>query len=316
MPGEVSSLSDSVLVFSTSDKGGTGRSVTSCNLAYRLSAKDYRVAYLDFDFGSPTSGALFEIEKMDRGVVEGNGLHQYFTGAVNPPVRYDIRSQTNRENLRAIRHPYELTLFPGDRGGGEFAATEQVVKKCIELMVICQQEFDVIFVDLSSGRSAALEIVLRATAAEPLQAVESRWLVFHRWTRQHILAANGLVHGPNGLLETGTSCGHDAGRLLDSVRYVRTAVPDTNEGEGDKDRGPQWAWLREQNRALEYLAQRNQLGESVTLGTTPVEPMLQWREQLILDSDVDRNIANKGTVEAFEELADGLMNVATWERLY
>ena len=48
-----------MLVFATSDKGGTGRSVTSCNIAYRLSLQGNDVVYLDFDFGSPTAGAIF-----------------------------------------------------------------------------------------------------------------------------------------------------------------------------------------------------------------------------------------------------------------
>ncbi|PXX65586.1 NUBPL iron-transfer P-loop NTPase [Nocardia tenerifensis] len=301
-------MSERILVFSTSDKGGTGRSVTSCNIAYRLSVQGYNVAYLDFDFGSPTSGALFEIDKMDRGVTDNQGLHRYLTGKDKMPTGRDIRSETNRKDLHALRHPYQLTLFPGDRGGGEFAPTDKVVKQCIDLLTICKQDYDVTFVDLSAGRSAALEIVLRATAAEPLRESTARWLVFHRWTRQHILAANGLVHGPNGILVTGAKFGHEAGRLLESVRYVRTAVPSTDEGAGDKDRGPQWAWLRKQNEALEQLAQANQIGLSVTLGTTPVEPVLQWREQVILDADVDAKIANKETVDAFEELAEGLID--------
>ncbi len=303
---------DPILVFSTSDKGGTGRSVTSCNIAYRLSIQGRNVAYLDFDFGSPTAGALFEIDRMDRGTTEGNGLHRFLTGKKSIPAQYDIRSETKRTDLRAPRHPYRLTLYPGDRGGGEFGATTDVVKRCVDILVICKQEFDVTFIDLSAGRSAALEIVLSAMAATQLRGAVARWLVFHRWTRQHILAANGLVHGPNGLLENGAKLGYDPGRLLDSMRYVRTAVPSTSEAPGAKGSGPQWAWLRKQNEALDQLAQANQMGTSVTLGTTPVEPVLQWREQVILDADVDAKIANQETVRAFAALADELVNDDTW----
>jgi len=303
-----------ILVFSTSDKGGTGRSVTSCNIAYRLSIQGRNVAYLDFDFGSPTSGALFEIDRMDRGTTTGDGLHQHLTGAKSVPAEYDIRSETNRPDLRAPRHPYKLTLYPGDRGGGEFSMTTDVVQRCVNLLVKCRQEFDVTIVDLSAGRSAALEIALSAMAAKQLRGAAARWLVFHRWTRQHILAANGLVHGPNGLLESGTKLGYNPGALLDSVRYIRTAVPSTSEAQPEvKGSGPQWAWLRKQNEALEQLAQANELGTTKTLGTTPVEPMLQWREQVILDSDVDAKIASQNIVNAFTALADELVNGDTWE---
>jgi len=304
-----------MLVFSTSDKGGTGRSVTSCNIAYRMSIQNKNVAYLDFDFGSPTSGALFEINKIDRGTPEKNGLHQYLTGKSTIAAQHDIRLETNRKDLRTLRHPFKLMLYPGDRSGGEFPVADDVVKRCTDLLTICKQEFDITFVDLSAGRSAALEIVLAATAAKPLRDAVTRWLVFHRWTRQHILAANGLVYGENGILDTGAKYGHDAGRLLDSVRCIRTAVPSTNEAAGENDRGPQWAWLRKQNEALEQLAQSRKLGSSMALGTTPMEPVLQWREQLILNADVEAKIANEKTVSAFQELADGLMNDAMWTRI-
>ncbi|MBY8861833.1 hypothetical protein K7711_35525 [Nocardia sp. CA2R105] len=305
-----------LLVFSTSDKGGAGRSVTSCNIAYRLSIQGRNVAYLDFDFGSPTAGALFEINQIDRGTAEGNGLHRYLTGEKSIAAQYDIRSETKRADLRAPRHPYRLTLFPGDRGGGEFGAAPDVVKRCVEILLICRQEFDVTFIDLSAGRSAALELVLSAMAAKPLHDAVARWLVFHRWTRQHILAANSLVHGPNGLLDSSAKLGHDPARLLDSMRYVRTAVPSTGEAEpqpGGQGSGPQWAWLRKQNEALEGLARANQMGStSATLGKTPVEPVLQWREQVILDADVDAKIARRETVKAFADLADELVNDDTW----
>ncbi|MFC7614879.1 hypothetical protein ACFQV2_16510 [Actinokineospora soli] len=71
------------------------------------------------------------------------------------------------------------------------------------------QEFDICMVDLSAGRSHALDMVLRATAQPELALVPKRWLVFHRWTRQHIMAANGLVYGDHGILGMGRAVGHD-----------------------------------------------------------------------------------------------------------
>ena len=47
-----------MLIFSASDKGGTGRSVTSANLAYHRAMAGDDVCYLDFDFGSPTAAAV------------------------------------------------------------------------------------------------------------------------------------------------------------------------------------------------------------------------------------------------------------------
>jgi len=78
------------LVFAASDKGGTGRSVTSTNVAYRHSLLGRDVCYVDFDFGSPTSGAIFNIGKASRGTMSSQGgLHAYFAGQTTDPVRID-----------------------------------------------------------------------------------------------------------------------------------------------------------------------------------------------------------------------------------
>lgn len=92
-----------MLVFSISDKGGTGRSVTSCNLAFRLALDRKNVAYLDFDFGSPTAGALFEIGSANRGTPHGNGMHEYLLGNTGSAARLDVRTSTDRPDLRAAQ---------------------------------------------------------------------------------------------------------------------------------------------------------------------------------------------------------------------
>ena len=84
-----------------------------------------------------------------------------------------------------------------------------MVDRCIDLFLRLHSEFEVVLVDLSAGRSYAAEIVIAATSSPELINVTTRWLVFHRWTRQHILAANGLVFGERGLLDIGEAHGRD-----------------------------------------------------------------------------------------------------------
>jgi hypothetical protein len=304
-----------MLVFATSDKGGTGRSVTSCNIAYRLYLAGKNVAYLDFDFGSPTSGALFEISSVERGVTDGTGLHTYLRGGRGGTVASrDVRTSTDRAALRK-REPKsgKLVLFPGDAGGAEFLKAADAVAACAELLHTMEQEFQVTIVDLSAGRSFAVQMALEATAMPQLSTATARWLVFHRWTRQHILAANGLVHGEHGLLDMGAAAGHERDRLLESIRFVRTAVPAPSSQAGT-ERAAQAAWLLKQNAELKRLAATNNLGSISLLGETPMEPMLQWREQVILDADVTAKIANEATAAAFRELARRLTDDAVWER--
>ncbi|MEV6068191.1 SCO2523 family variant P-loop protein [Nocardia sp. NPDC052001] len=302
-----------VLVFAASDKGGTGRSVTSCNMAYWASMCGRKVAYLDFDFGSPTAGTIFEIGKFDRGVSDGSGLHRYLSGGSLDVQRVGIHVTTDRRELKqSCRSPGSLVLLPGDRGGGEFISgiTESMVARCAELFAVCDRDFDLSFIDLSAGRSAALTLAVRAIKHPLLADNVFRWLVFHRWTRQHIAATYGLVHGEHGILHLGRDCGFERGELRGSMRFVRTAVPELGT---QVLRSAQSAWLQTQLIALDRSAIRYGMGRSVLLGKTPVEPILQCREQVILDEDVAKGVANLETVNAFRELVQRLCDEAEWE---
>lgn len=306
-----------MLIFATSDKGGTGRTVTGSNIMYRRALGSSNVCYVDFDFGSPTSGAVFGINSLARGTDSRAGTHAYLQGRVQSPEFCDVWTNSDRMSLRN-RPPGtgRLVLIPGDVGGGEFSAAPDIVRRCADLFLRLEEEFEVTLVDLSAGRSYATEIVLGAAAAPELSAVKSRWLVFHRWTRQHIVAAAGLVHGLRGLLEIGQRHGYEREQLIDAIRFVRTAIVDPNAPDLAGLRPSQLAWLRECNRDLQVLAASSGLGRAAVLGSVPLDPVLQWREQLITDSDVwSRHVANEVTVEAFERLAKLLIDEQAWERL-
>ena len=307
-----------MLVFSTSDKGGTGRTVTSCNIAYRCALADHNACYLDFDFGSPTAGAIFGIDAAVRGTSLG-GLHGYIKGNVARPVRLDVWNDSDRASLK-LRRPTgsgELILLPGDEGGSEFSIDGDDVERCATLLAELNDEFELVLMDLSAGRSYATELALRATAHPTLSHVPFRWLVFHRWTRQHVHAAAGLTFGKEGILDVGARWGHDQTKLADRVRFVRTAVVDPSSEELTGLRGPQVAWLHKQNEELNELARSTGLGRTAMLGSVPLDPVLQWSEQLITDSDtVVRHVANEKTAEAFEELsAKILRDEAEFDRI-
>lgn len=198
-----------MLVFAASDKGGTGRSVTSANLAYQRALTGDHVAYVDFDFGSPTAAAVFDVPSAMRGTQE-RGLHSYLEGDTSEPVRIDVWRETEHPLLRARPNQSgRLVLFPGDAGGGEFATGEEALERCVDLLLKLNAEFDVTFVDLSAGRSYAVDMVLDATAHPRMRNTPFRWLVFHRWTRQHVIAASGLVHAEHGIIGGGVERGHE-----------------------------------------------------------------------------------------------------------
>jgi hypothetical protein len=296
-----------MLLFSVSDKGGTGRSVTSTNLAYRAALQGFDTVYLDFDFGSPTVGAIFEVEHARSGV-RNRGLHEYLYGETNEPLRIDVWSESNRETITRPLGARALVLMPGTLGGSEFLQLdEQMVQRCADLFLRLQEEFEFCVVDLSAGRSAAMDLVLRATAGGRAREIPTRWLVFHRWTRQHVIAAGNLVHGDHGLIKYGVSCGFGVEEMEEMISFVRTAVIDP-DGEGARIlNSAQQAWLVEVDRDLELLASDCRLGRDLRIGSIPLDPVLQWREQLITDKDAhSTRVANPGTAEAFKTLSEKL----------
>ncbi|GAB2603945.1 DNA-binding protein [Paractinoplanes abujensis] len=305
-----------MIIFATSDKGGTGRSVTSSNLAYRHALQGYDVCYLDFDFGSPTSGAIFDLPEALAGVQEG-GLHSYLIDGAPEPRRLNVWAESQRETLR--NRPAgagRLTLLPGDVGRGEFSSQPGIVERCVTLFQRLDEEYDLIMVDLSAGRSYATEIVLAATQNKALRDIVARWLVFHRWTRQHIITASGLVYGRHGIIETGGHLGHDPQSLREAIRFVRTAVLDPSAPDQAGLRPEQLAWLDVCNKRLQELAANKGVGRLTMIGEVPLDPVLQWQEQLLSNDDVWlHRTANERTVVAFEELSKKIVDENAWVRL-
>ena len=158
-----------MLLIATSDKGGTGRSVTGSNVVYRRALQGSDVCYVDFDFGSPTAGAIFGISALSRGTTTGNGTHSYLLGRSPTEELWDVWQHSDRNSLRQ-RPPGtgRLVLVPGDAAGSEFAVDDHMVDRCIDLFLRLHSEFEVVLVDLSAGRSYAAEIVIAATSAPEL----------------------------------------------------------------------------------------------------------------------------------------------------
>ncbi|MGY6018471.1 SCO2523 family variant P-loop protein [Streptomyces spinosirectus] len=304
-----------MLVFAASDKGGTGRSVTSANLAYQRALAGADVAYVDFDFGSPTAAAVFDVPDALRGVSRG-GLHSYLAGDVGESARVDVWRRTEHPVLR--RRPNgsgRLVLLPGDVSGGEFAIDGSALTRCADLLLSLDREFDLVLVDLSAGRSYAMDMVLQATAQHEMRHVRTRWMVFHRWTRQHVIAASGLVFAARGILEGGAEMGHDKDALRSAIRFVRAAVPDPDSSLWSRVTPAQSVWMQKADERLRRLAAELGVGDSVLLGTVPLELILQWQEQLITEEEVvATQVANKDTLDALEEIARRLADDIHWGR--
>lgn len=305
-----------MLVFAISDKGGTGRSVSGANIAYRSATLGDDTCYVDFDFGSPTAGAIFGISHLDSGTRSGHGTHCLLNGETDLPEYVDVWTTSEDDWVRDHEPGSgQLVLLPGDRGGAEFPIRGAALDRTVHLFQRLESEFALSIIDLSAGRSYAAQAALQATRSAHLRAATVRWLIFHRWTRQHITAAGHFIHGPAGLLQSGEhECHHDVDNLRASIRVVRTAVVDPNSADLGGLRTPQLAWFLQRDKELHLLAAANQIGDAVLLGVIPLDPVLQWREQLLTGRDLHQTqVANPGTVLAFDEINTRLRDPEYWQ---
>ncbi|WP_405433097.1 SCO2523 family variant P-loop protein [Micromonospora sp. NBC_00617] len=287
-----------MFIFATSGKGGAGRSVVGANVAYRSALTGRDTCYLDFSFASPTAGTVFAVSAVAGGTSRG-GTQSYLLAETSAPDRVDVWAGSDHPALR--RRPPgagQLVLFPGDRNGSEFVTTPTIDERCAKLLLYLAEEFQVVIVDLSAGRSFAVDMALAATAMPVVRKVPSRWLVFHKWTRDHVTAATGLVHDDCGLLKVARRRGHDAEAFEEGLHFVRTAVIDPY-AEGATLGQVQTEFLRACDRDLTRLAD----GMGADRTTVPFDALLHGREQLICDDDLhERKIAGAGTVASFVRL--------------
>jgi hypothetical protein len=104
------------------------------------------------------------------------------------PEALDVWTASDHGSLVAAGRPLRCTT-PSRADGGELASTHKIIACHARLPMHLDEELDVCLIDLSAGRSYATQVVLAATALPEPSQVTARWLVFHRWTRQHIIAA-------------------------------------------------------------------------------------------------------------------------------
>lgn len=285
-----------------SDKGGTGRTVTVANVAYRLARPDagrpaQNVCCVDLDLGSPTLGSVLGLTQYERGAPRG--VHDLLAGRLSPErgIRmvidaWDAWLQEGRNDVPRHQAGYgDFGLLPGKLDGGDVlfpAVDEAVVATCRAVLQPLVEEYDIVLLDLSSGRSVVMEMI-----AHPKLRLPVRWLVHHRWTQQHLVAAEGLVRGKGGL----------AGLVpASNIFFVRTAVHAPKGDSGLRDQ-----WIVNQHKKLTRAADKRGLGNlERVLGSVPADPTLYWDERLILDSEVagdEETVAEKSTVQEYKKIA-------------
>lgn len=269
-----------------SHKGGTGRTVTTANVAYRLALTGSDVCCVDLDLTSATFGAVLDLPDLEAGADQGV---EHFLPLRNGEVRLPVSASTDKpvvKNVWRNRDPnirqtgeIRFDILPGNR---EHAALHEdldlVGKHLGDLLRHLSGTYDCVLVDVRSGESNAAGALLHSGIPD------LRWVVFHRHTHQHLTATVDLV---SKLQAAGA----------DDIALVPTAVINPKQLAVKNT-----SWFMENHAAI-----RGQFSDQLRgverLEEIPIEPLLQLRECIVTNDDRESGRAHPDTVRAFEQLA-------------
>jgi len=270
-------------------KGGTGRTTASANVGYHLARSGTSTCVVDLDLTSPTFGAVLEMPKFRLGAEMG--VHDILTDSAVAREPRDLRKSVWRHSEKLGLPPEraaDFDLIPGKetrRAGMPVRPDAATAGRLAEALERLREHYEVIILDVRSGMSdatAILNYALQANGVSGPQLAITSWLVFFRWTPQHLTGTSSLCETLSRNAE---------------VRTVRTAYDaPTAEAPG---------WYREQHRQLTD-EMDEVLAEFAPIADIPFESMLRWRETVIVESDVQDGIAAAATEAAYRRLATKL----------
>lgn len=281
-----------VVHLSLSHKGGTGRSVASANVAFHAARQGEHVCLVDVDLASPTLGAVLGIPGLEAGVAapSRHGSPSSLGDLLDHP---DQASSIDQALVSAWKSPDlmqyasgpvgDLYLLPGSSWRGD-EAYHRLTEPLAHALGMLNDRFDRVVVDVRSGVST----VVQAFLEPPLSQEVDVWLVFFRWTPQHVTGLDALLRG-----------------LQDKVnvlRTVRTAYVEPDQV-AERERRD---WVKKCYAALDQRYQAIDPRHQQLLATIPLEPLLQWQEMVVTPDYLDLGLANPETFEAFASLTTEL----------
>ena len=276
-----------------SNKGGSGRSTTAANVAAQLASAGYSVCLVDLDVRSATLGAVLGLPGMETGVEAGNvyrsgpsvGVLDVLGDVDHPlPAAAVLGARHDVWTAPGLRRPPRsggLWLVPGNHADWRMAWADALAGRIGTMLTVLSGAHDLTIVDLRAGKDDLLSATVAATHAGAPVTVD-RWLIFHRWTPQH-------VHGAGQLAEhLAAALGPERAR---DVTLVRTA--DAVSGT-DGDRGQ-----------LAILSSRRLHRFPLLRPTIPYTSSLQRRETLITATG---SPTDQAAVDAFRGLGAFLVD--------
>lgn len=207
-----------ILTF-VSGKGGTGKSITTLNIAYSLTDMGYKVLLIDLDLN-------FSNQQILLNVIPQLTLFNFFTG------RNDINDIiTKLDN--------NLHLIFGDSGKEDYAVfTESNFLEFFNKLQIISKNYDYILIDTASGINKIFELLISLTKAfvivinpEPTAVMDSYVIVKalkkYEFEGDKLILVNKALNYKNGL-EAFENLNKAAEHFLkDNVKYAGVINFDT-----------------------------------------------------------------------------------------
>jgi len=253
-----------------------------------------KVCMVDIDLGSSTLGSVWGVREMRAGVKGRVGVHELLR-MDNPEPKLDKALENLWDRSAWLRNRVmesspnrgRLALLPGNFRYGDSGtqADELKVPLYSVLSALCDR-FEFVFADIRSGLAAVTQALFdKAT----FQDLIGGWLIFHRWTPQHLIGASDMVEL---LKESKWNSG--------LIHLVRTAYVDPNDLPEENRR-----WFVQQNADLaKDESDMCRVTRVRRIGVIPFSRVLQWQERII-----SRSFLNETGLKTLPE-ADALRQLA------
>ena len=281
-----------------SHKGGTGRTVSTANLAYHLAQRGRDVCILDLDLASPTLGAVVGLGDIATGAKIG--IHHILAGQLQSEQVEELErdvweSPAINGYYRPVNHG-KFHIVPGTRTGGDSvmgADNPEARLRLSRVLTDLRARYEYTFCDLRSGVGPVAEAFLWDKIASQLDA----WLLFYRWTHQHLHGVEDLASALSA--HTDRPLGEANPRFLS----VRTAVIEIDSVPSESR-----TWIGQRDDELRRRSRRLEASTEPPLeniGAIPLDLVLQWSEGILTAEHADV-VGNFHTLKAFDRLAAAL----------
>ena len=281
-----------------SHKGGTGRTVTTVNVAYQLARQGNTVCVIDLDLASPTLGSAVGLERIAGGA--DTGVHDILVGDFRPEsvnlLEWDVWKSPHINDTFRLGTSGDFRIIPGVRDGGDQSMEgEFAASRLGTMLAVLITRYDYIFCDLRSGISLVCEAFLDYPVASYLDG----WLLFFRWTNQHLVGVQDL----GATLRHAIGSGQHSGIPL---YLIRTAVIDPGQVDG---RLGTWVARRHDELQQKLRDLKISMGHSVReLGTVSLDPVLQWSERILTERD-SAETGESRTIDDFRIIAEEIASL-------